>query len=82
MSLASLVVGMGSREAAHAALKHTRKFLAKRKADKAAARKRRAEKGADTYQPPSKTQPKKKPKKGQLDRIRERRQRTDESLNL
>jgi hypothetical protein len=61
MGLASLVVGMGSGEAAKLALKRTRKYFADKKAKSAAERKAKADKAADTYQPP--TQEKKKPKK-------------------
>jgi hypothetical protein len=63
MGIASILSGLGSQAAGEYVLKRTRKYFADRKAKKAKTTKAKAEKAADTYQPPSEPKPKKKPKK-------------------
>jgi hypothetical protein len=73
----------GGKAAARWALDKYRAYSKAKAAKEAEERKKKAEKGADTYQPPAATQEKKAPKKkkSQLDRIRENQRRKRESLN-
>jgi hypothetical protein len=79
MGLASLVVGLGSQAAGALALKRTRKYFADKKAAKAKTTKAKAEKAADSYQPPAE---KKEPGLGATESaIEKRRRRMREELH-